>query len=71
METYERQQSASPDGNDHLYNVLWGLAAEEGAFLCECSDSCAVKVQLTPSEYAGLRDKGEILYAPGHNGAIA
>jgi hypothetical protein len=57
--------------NDHIYNVSWGIVAEEGAFLCECSSSsCAAEVPMTPSKYVRLRDRGELVYAPGHGDAI-
>ena len=67
METDIRKQNGSRNANDHAYNVMWGLAAEDGVFLCECMDSCAVEVPMTSSEYAGLRDRGELIYAPGHD----
>jgi hypothetical protein len=66
-----RSQSGFRNANDHAYNVLWGLAAKEGVFLCECGDSCAVEVLLTSSEYVGLRDRGELVYAPGHGSLAA
>jgi hypothetical protein len=66
-----RSQSGSRHANDHSYNVMWGLAAKEGVFLCECGDSCAVEVQLTSSEYVGVRDRGELVYAPGHDSLAA
>jgi hypothetical protein len=71
VETDIRKLSASRAVNDHIYNVLWGIVAEEGAFLCECSgSSCATEVLMTPSKYVGLRDRGELVYAPGHDDAI-
>jgi hypothetical protein len=57
--------------NDHIYNILWGIVAEEGAFLCECKgSSCAAEVLMTPSKYLCLRHRGELVYAPGHGDAI-
>ena len=68
MKTDIRNQSGSRNANDHAYNVTWGLAADAGVFFCECGDSCAVEVPMTPSEYVGLRDRDELVYAPGHGG---
>ena len=66
-----RKQSVPRAVNDHIYNVLWGIVAEEGAFLCECGgSSCPTEVLMKPSEYVRLRDRGELLYAPEHGGAI-
>ena len=71
METNSRKQSVSRTANDHIYNVLWGVAGEDGTFLCECNgSSCTVKVVMSPSEYVRLRDRGELVHAPGHDGAI-
>ena len=53
--------------NDRIHNLLWGVEAEEGSFLCECGlPSCAESVQMTCSEYVRLRDRGELIFAPGH-----
>lgn len=72
METDSPTQSVPRMVNDHIYNVLWGVVAEEGAFLCECrGSSCATEVPMTPSNYVRLRDRGELVYAPGHGDAIA
>lgn len=72
METVTRTQSVSRMANDRIYNVLWGFAADDGAFHCECRDSsCAVEVLLTPSEYVRLRDRGGLVYASGHDGATS
>lgn len=72
METDSLNQSVPRAVNDHIYNVLWGIVAEEGAFLCECrGSSCATEVLLTPSKYGRLRDRGELVYAPGHDDAIS
>lgn len=67
----ERQKQGVPRVvNDHIYNALWGVAAEEGVFVCECAgSSCPVVVPMTPSEYVRLRDRGELVYAPGHDSA--
>ena len=71
METDIRKMSASRAVNDHIYNVLWGIVAEEGAFLCECrGSSCDTAVLMTPSKYVCLRERGELVYAPGHDDAI-
>jgi hypothetical protein len=41
-------------------------------FVCECErSSCAGEVVMTPSEYMGLRDRGEIVTAPGRDGPIS
>lgn len=70
MEVDSGKQSVPRMVNDHIYNVLWGFAAEDGAFLCECrGSSCAVEVLMRPSEYLRLRDRGELVYARGHEGA--
>jgi hypothetical protein len=61
------RQDVSRIANDRIYNVLWGFAAVDGAFVCECrGSSCAVEVTMTPLEYVHLRDRGELVYAPGH-----
>jgi hypothetical protein len=53
--------------NDRIYDVLWGVEAEEGSFLCECNQSsCTDEVVMTPGEYVRLRDREELVYAPGH-----
>lgn len=70
METDSHRQGVPRIVNDHIYNGLWGVAAEEGVFLCECAgSSCSVAVSMTPSEYVRLRDRGELVYAPGHDSA--
>ena len=34
-----------------LYNGMWGVAAEEGPFLCECGDSFfSVVIVMKPAE---------------------
>jgi len=70
VETYGRKKSVSRMANDRIYNELWGFGARDGAFLCECMDSCVVEVLMTPSEYVRLRDRREIVYALGHDGVI-
>ncbi len=70
METYGRKQTVSRTANDRLYNVLWGFDVEEGAFLCECADSCEVRVPMTPSEYVRMCDRRELVHAPGHDDGI-
>jgi hypothetical protein len=35
-ETDSHNQGVSRAVNDLIYNTLWGVAAEEGGFLCEC-----------------------------------
>jgi hypothetical protein len=53
--------------NDRIYDVLWGVEAKEGSFLCECNrSSCTEEVVMTPDEYVRLRDREELVYAPGH-----
>jgi hypothetical protein len=57
--------------NDHIYNATWAIQANEGAFMCECGNSlCPEIVAMTPSKYVRLRDRGELVYAQGHGGAI-
>ena len=64
MEIDSRAQSVSRVASDQIYNVLWGVEAEDGAFLCECNRlSCTEVVMMTGSEYVGLRDLGESVYA--------
>jgi hypothetical protein len=71
VETDSRKQRVSRTANDHIYNVLWGVVAEDGAFLCECNgSSCTVEVLMRPSEYVSMRERGELVCAPGHDGAI-
>lgn len=51
--------------NEHTYNVLWGLGAEEGDFACECGDQgCDERMGFLVIEYAA-RDSQPLL-APGH-----
>lgn len=71
METDSRKRSRPRAVNEHLYNAMWGVAAEEGPFFCECGDSfCPAVVLMTPSEYVRLRDRRELVYAAGHDEAI-
>jgi hypothetical protein len=64
VEIDSRAQSVSRVASDQIYNVLWGVEAEDGAFLCECNRlSCTEVVMMTGSEYVGLRDRGESVYA--------
>jgi hypothetical protein len=66
-----RKQRGSSVVNDRIYNTLWGFGAEDGAFACECErSSCAEEVVMTPSAYVLLRDRGEIVIAPGHGRPI-
>jgi len=51
--------------NDRIYNVLWGVDAERGDFLCECGGAdCVEQVELLSIEYAARH--GEAILAPGH-----
>ena len=60
MEIDSRTQSVPRVANDRIYDVLWGVEAEDGAFLCECNRlSCTQVVVMTGSEYLCLRDQGE------------
>ena len=71
METDSPQPSGHQVVNDHIYNALWGVDADEGSFLCECGNSpCPEAVPMMSSEYVRLRDRGEPVYAPGHGNAI-
>ncbi len=65
-----QQQSVSWMANDRIYNELWGFGAPDGAFICECKNSCTVEIVMAPSEYVRLRDLGEVVYALGHDTAI-
>jgi hypothetical protein len=57
--------------NDHIYNATWAIQADEGAFMCECGNPlCPEIVPMTSSEYVRLRDRGGLVYAQGHGGAI-
>ena len=57
--------------NDHIYNALWGVEGDGGAFLCECGSSpCPEVVSMTSAEYVGMRARGEQVYAPGHGDLI-
>ena len=70
MESDSRKPSGPRVVNDHIYNALWGVNADEGAFLCECGTSpCPEVVQMTSAEYVRLRDRGESVFASGHGGA--
>ena len=72
MEADGRSQSNSRTINDRIHNVMWGLGAEGGAFVCECEgSSCSEKVWMKPAEYIRLCDRGEFVYAPGHDGTAA
>ena len=72
MESNFPKQADSEIPNDHVYNVLWGVAAVEGSFSCECSGpSCTGAVTMTPAEYVSMRDRGELIFAPGHHGTVA
>jgi hypothetical protein len=72
VESDSGKQSVSLMVNDRIYDALWGFGAEDGAFVCECNrSSCAEEVVMTPSKYLSLRDRGEIVTAPGHDGPIS
>jgi hypothetical protein len=67
VQTDSQKQSASRIANDRTYNLLWALAAEGGAFLCECDrPSCTERIPMTPSEYVRQRDRHESIYSSGH-----
>ena len=67
MDANSQKQSVSRVANDRTYNLLWAVAAEGGAFLCECSrSSCTEQIALTPSEYVRLRERHEYVFAGGH-----
>ena len=72
MESNSREPSVSVMANDRIYNALWAFGAEDGAFVCECPrTSCAEEVVMTPPEFMRLRDRGEVVTAPGHDGPIS
>jgi hypothetical protein len=67
VETASQKQSVSATANDRTYNLLWAVAAEGGAFLCECNrSSCTERISMTPSEYVRLRERREYVFAEGH-----
>jgi hypothetical protein len=67
-EVVERQERVSRIANERTYNLLWGLDAVDGAFLCECDrPSCIERVPMTLAEYVRRRDREEIIYAGGHS----
>ena len=71
MEAESQKQSVSRTANDRTYNLLWAVAAEGEAFLCECSRfSCTERIALTPSEYVRLRERHEYVFANGHEGPL-
>jgi hypothetical protein len=72
VETDERKPNMSRLVNDRTYEVLLSFAAEDGDFLCECeSTSCIQEVSMKLSEYVRMRDRDELVYASGHDGAVA
>jgi hypothetical protein len=67
VEPDSQKQSVSRNANERTYNLLWAVAAEGGAFLCECSRlSCTERIPMTPSEYVRLRGRHEYVFAEGH-----
>ena len=71
MDANSQKQSVSRVANDRTYNLLWAVAAEGGAFLCECSrSSCTERIPMTPSEYVRLRERHEYVFADGHKGPL-
>jgi hypothetical protein len=69
VETDGNTQNVSRVVNDRAYEVLLRFAAEDGEFLCECERSaCVEEVSMKLSEYVRLRDREELVYAPGHDG---
>jgi hypothetical protein len=69
VETDGTKQRVSRLVNDRVYQVLLSFAADGGDFLCECeASSCIEEVRMRLSEYVRLRDREEVLYAPGHDG---
>ena len=68
MRVHVQRQNIQEAANDHIHDVLWGVEAEEGSFLCECGlPSCTETVEMTCSEYVRLRDRRELILAPGHD----
>jgi hypothetical protein len=69
VEPYGTKQRVSRLVNDRVYQVLLSFAADDGDFLCECEASfCIEDVRMRLSEYVRLRDREELVYAPGHDG---
>ena len=51
--------------NERVYNVLWGVGAETGDFVCECGNKdCVEHVELLAIEYAARHEQA--ILAPGH-----
>jgi hypothetical protein len=71
VEHDSREASVSVMANDRVYDALWAFGAEDGAFVCECATSCAEEVVMTPPEFMHLRDRGEVVTAPGHDALIS
>jgi hypothetical protein len=72
VETDATKQRVSRLVNDRVYQVLLGFAADNGEFLCECEgSSCIEEVPMRLSEYVRLRDREELVYAPGHDATTA
>ena len=67
MLVHDPPQNVHQAANDHIHGVLWATETDEGSFLCECGlPSCTETVEMTRSEYVRLRDRGELIFAPGH-----
>lgn len=68
MEIYTSTEKPSQAVNDRVYSMLWGVEAV-GLFRCECNRPfCTEVVLMSRDEYVRLRDRAELVYAPGHEG---
>ena len=55
--------------NDRISDMLWGVEATVGFFRCECHQPfCTEEVLMSRAEYVRLRDRAELVLAPGHEG---
>ena len=69
MEIYTSTENHSQAANDRVYSMLWGVEATVGLFRCECDRPfCTEEVLMSRDEYLRLRDRAELVHAPGHEG---
>ena len=70
VETDGDKRDARQSANDRTYNLMWGLGALDGAFLCECTRTgCVQETVLSPSEFMGHRRRDEPICVAGHENA--
>ncbi len=69
MNIYTPTENDSHVTNDRISDMLWGVEATVGFFRCECNRPlCTEEVLMSRAEYVRLRDRDELVYAPGHEG---